>query len=276
MIPRPAQTEAAITVHALGRWAPEQIGSQTVPSGFRPTPADTSRVEKSWAAALAEASRAGRHLFDGPLARLEGHRASTARLDLALSPTSYRWFWGTNCRDRSLPRERRADPLGVSAVVVTADHWLILGRRSQRVSLYAGRVHPFGGCVEPDRAGDVPGEIRRELSEETGLHAADLSRLDCLGLVEDSLLVQPELLFGAHVRLDRNAVEGRLDPDEHDRPWAVAAEASALAAAILADAQPTPIARIQLLAWGRVHFGSMWFEPLAARCGIRLDSATLS
>ncbi len=276
MTPAPGQPDPAITVQALGRWTPEQVCSLSVPSGFRPTAADTTRVENSWAAALAEAAKTGKHLFDGPLARLEGHRASAGRLDLALSPTSYRWFWGTNCRDRTLPRERRANPLGVSAVVVTADNWLILGRRSQRVALYAGRVHPFGGCVEPARANDVAGEIRRELAEEAGLEDDDLLHLDCLGLVEDDQLVQPELLFAAHVALDRRAIEDRLDPEEHDRPWVVAAEAVALAAAIQDDPQPTPVARIQLLAWGRVHFGSSWFEHLAARSGARLDGATLS
>jgi hypothetical protein len=230
---------------AVGDWTADRISTTWTGRTWMPSAAISSAVDERWTAAV---QRGGRTLFDGPLARLDRCRLSGDRLHLDLSATSYRFFWGTNVSDPSLPDDDRADPLGTSAVVLSADGHLILGRRSPSMALYPGRVHPFGGCVEGGARSDVLAETARELAEEVGLHADDLCDLRLLAVVRDHALAQPEALCLATTRLDRATTLSRLDAAEHSSAWSVPAQPAAVLAA-LSDPTLTPVAHSQLAAW---------------------------
>jgi 8-oxo-dGTP pyrophosphatase MutT (NUDIX family) len=192
---------------------PFTVRAREVPSTLDPAGLEP-RVAARWAAARA----ASPGIYDGPLARVESWRCADGVLDLALSRTGYRMFLGTNAGDLPAPcalaRPQRADALGTSALLIDADGRRLLGRRSARVALYPGLVHPFGGCVEhPDR--DPVAELLRELAEELGVTEAEIRATTGAGLLEDPWLLQPELVVRVDLTVPAAALAARLDRHEH-------------------------------------------------------------
>jgi len=237
-----------------------------VASGLRLTPELDAQIAHTWDAALRQPDV---HLFDGPLCRLEHAVADERGLHLRMSPTSYRVFMSTNGRHPQWADEHgpqvMANPVGTSVALRSADGQLVFGRRSQRVALYPGFAHPFGGTMEPTSDGtpiDVLGEMRRELAEEAGITGADLIDLRVIALVEDRHLRQPELVYAARSTLSASEIAARLDAHEHTACWLLADDGDAIDA-VLHGAEPlTPVLVGTLLAWGWRCFGDAW---LAAR-----------
>jgi 8-oxo-dGTP pyrophosphatase MutT (NUDIX family) len=258
-----------IRFQAVGDWPPGRVSQLWVPDGRRRHPAVDAAIDAAWAAATA---RPGVRLFDGPMCRLERWHATPERLQLDLSPTSYKPFLGTNMTNPSLADafgpEVMANPVGVSPALLTSDGFLLLGRRNASVAYYPGRTHPFSGSLEPTDA-DAFAAVARELAEELSLAAAEVVDVRCTGVAEDLALRQPELIFAAVTTAPRSAVVARLDPDEHAGTWSVQAEADAVAAAIVGERdQLTPVAAAALLLWGRLRFGDRWFTEAAAPVAI--------
>ena len=262
-------TRPIFTFLATGDWAPRQVRVSRAVSSYRMDSDVSAMIDATWARA---AGRPGVHLFDGPMCRLESWRAAPDALQLAVSPTSYKSFLGTNLSNAYLADRYGpavlANPLGVSTALVTADDSLLLGRRNAAVAYYPGRVHPFAGALEPGdtgAAGDVPDPFvaaYRELGEELNLAAVEVAELRCAGLVEDAALLQPELIFRARTRLTRAEIESRVDPAEHHGLWAVPLDRTALEAA-LHDPALTPVAAGSVLLWGRAAFGDGWCREAA-------------
>jgi 8-oxo-dGTP pyrophosphatase MutT (NUDIX family) len=247
--------------HAVGNWSPGHVTTAWAADGRRRVPAVDAAIDAAWANA---AARPGVRLFDGPMCRLESWDADPRRLHLVLSPTSYKVFVGTNMANPHLAddhgRDVMANPVGVSPSLLTADGFLMLGRRNASVAYYPGRVHPFAGCLEPTDL-DPFSAVRRELAEELSLAEGDVPDVRCTGIAEDVSLRQPELILAATTTLSRSQVEGRLDPAEHAGVWSVAAEPGTVGSAIAADRDRlTPVAVASLLLWGRIAFGDDWFR----------------
>lgn len=236
-------------------------------------------IDQSWEVALWQARKAGRDLYDGPMCRLISYTAGDGRLDLTLGPVSYKEFVGTN-QTQAYVRylhgpEVLADPLGVSAAVISADGFLLLGRRSTRVMQYPERLHPVGGTVEPGQ-GDSPPDpfqsILDELLEKTGVGPDSVADITLLGLVRDKNTVQPELVFDVRLNVDAAAVRqgarSAVDAGEHtdivplrDHP------ASVVTFLEQNFSQLTPVGLAALLLHGQQHWGSGWFA--AARGYLR-------
>jgi 8-oxo-dGTP pyrophosphatase MutT (NUDIX family) len=167
-----------------------------------------------------------------------------------------------------------ANPVGLSCILRSADGRLLLGRRSDTVAYYPGRVHPFAGSLEPGEGMMPPqvfSEMRRELSEELSIDASDMKDLCCIGLAEDVSLRQPELMFSARCHLSLSQIERQLDASEHHALWSVQDEASAVAEALGSTALLTPVAVAALLLWGKAAYGSGWFN---AHSVVFLDGGT--
>lgn len=250
-----------------GDWAEGRVVARWTHSTFAPTPEVAELIERTWAE---QSARPGVHLFDGPMCRLEGAGAGhDGALELALSRTGYKAFVGTNYHNAAAivarhGRAALANPVGLSCGLLSADGFLILGRRNARVAYYPERVHPFAGALEPPaEAGDAPdvfAEVRRELAEELGLAAADVVELRCLGIVEDRSLMQPEMVFVARARLACAEVEARLDAAEHRACVAIEATADGFERALRDAAQFTPVGV------GTVRLVAGWLDG-AARGG---------
>jgi 8-oxo-dGTP pyrophosphatase MutT (NUDIX family) len=223
-------------------------------------------IEKAWEGA---ASRPGVHLFDGPMCRLESWRASPQRLEVVLSETSYKPFLGTNLTHPELADRYGpailANPVGVSPALITADGWLMMGRRNASVAYYPDRVHPFAGALDP--ADDDPfAAIRRELAEELAFGDADIAPngMYCTGIAEDVSIRQPELIFSAVSTRTREEIEAKLDATEHHGSWATRATSEGVEAALASGEAFTPVAVAAMVLWGRCEFGAAWFDRVRA------------
>jgi 8-oxo-dGTP pyrophosphatase MutT (NUDIX family) len=248
-----------LTFHAIGDWPPGRVRLEWGERSSRRLVPEVERViDDTWARVL---SRPGVHLFDGPMCRMESFAASTDALTLALSPTSYKPFVGTNLENPHLADVFgpgvMANPVGVSTLLETADGFLMLGRRNAAVAYYPSRVHPFAGALEPRDGADPFAAVYRELSEELSLDPQDLTGLRCAGLVEDHALRQPELIFTAVTSLARAGVEARLDREEHHATWSAGVRQ---VEDVLGDASLTPVAVAALLLWRRSRGGATWVE----------------
>jgi len=248
-----------IRFQAIGRWEAADVQVRWVPEN-RPRHDEVEKViEQAWKDAQ---SRPGLKLFDGPMCRLERFAAGKT-LELDLSPTSYRIFWGTNLNNSRLAQKygpaSLANAVGLSCAVESGDGFLMLGRRNASVAYYPSRVHPFAGTLEPSEKVDVFAEARRELTEELGFGPDDISSFVCTGIIEDVSIGQPELVFSVKSSRTRSQIQSKLDPTEHDslitiEPIPQKVETS------LNDPAMTPVALGTILLWGREHFGPAWFD----------------
>ncbi len=246
------------------RWRQEQRAA---------SPALDAMVAEAWARCVRQAKQDGAVLFNGPMARVLRYRVEDARLAIEVGPTDYAQWMGTNyCnwrRGDEFGWDLYSNPLGTTATLITADGWLLYGRRSRKVACHPGYVHTFGGCLEPaerraDGTFDVFEGVRRELNEELAIEPADIADMVCLGLIHDTTVRQPELIFDAHLRLRRPEVEERFGADgphqEHDAIVALADE-PASAVPFLRSAQPiAPIAVGAICLHGRRCFGEAWYR----------------
>jgi 8-oxo-dGTP pyrophosphatase MutT (NUDIX family) len=242
--------------------APAQVSIERTTNARRIVPEVEAAIEAAWAEAM---RRPGIHLFDGPMCRLESWEATEGHLHLVISPSSYKPFFGTNMShpefaDRFGTRVM-ANPVGVSPALLTADGFLMFGRRNATMAYYPGRLHPFAGCMESSDE-DVFAAVRRELAEELGLTAVDIADVRCIGIAEDSNLRQAELIFSVNSTRRRVDIESQLDRVEHRGSWSIPAVAEKIESAI-EQRELTPISVGTLLLWGRVCFGDEWFAAYA-------------
>ncbi|MCC7351394.1 MAG: NUDIX hydrolase [Phycisphaerales bacterium] len=263
-----------LTLDAIGPWTASQVRA-SIQADSRPRVDAVERlIDQSWRDAL---QQPGIQLFDGPMCRLESYAADPGSLNLTLSPTSYRIFFGTNMRYPELAgrygRQILANPLGVSCLLETADDWLLLGRRSDSVAYYPDRVHPFAGALEPADNGDVFAAVRRELHEELALKESHLTKMQCLALVRDNLLNQPELIFIARSNRTLRQLERLMDHTEHRAGHPLAVTLPAIESAMTQTSLLTPIAIGSLWFWGSQRFGQSWFDRHAATMTTTMTAA---
>ncbi len=185
-----------LRILAVGNWTSDAVDARLI-SSSRPIIPEIERIiEEEWSA---HSNRPGILLFDGPMARWESWKASPRRLRIELSQTSYKPFLGTNLMHPELAdrfgRSALANPVGVSPALLTADGFLLMGRRNTSVAYYPNRIHPFAGAMEPQDKADVFAAARRELMEELALSPPLILDIRCTGIVEDPSLRQPELIF---------------------------------------------------------------------------------
>jgi 8-oxo-dGTP pyrophosphatase MutT (NUDIX family) len=250
--------------HAAGDWTPSQVHVERTPAPPWHAPPDVAAlIESAWAGALA---RPGVHLFDGPMCRLESWSATPDRLALTLSETTYKRFLGTNLTHPDLAdrygRDILANPVGVSPALLTADGYLMMGRRNGSVAYYPSRIHPFAGALDPADA-DPFAAVRRELREELALTDSDVPDVRCTGIAEDLSIRQPELIFLARTTRTRGQIEAALDRTEHHGAWAIPAERASITAALVNTPDTTaltPVAVASLLLYARLAFDPVFFR----------------
>jgi len=250
-------------VLAHGHWREGRVRTRSVPSSRQSDSRLDSSIDTAWQAAQ---RASGVRLFDGPVCRLERSTVIGETLELDLSQTSYRIFVGTNLSGRAseIPAESRANPMGVSVGVISEDNFLLLGVRSDAVAYYSRKLHPFAGTIDPQDRDNVFDTARRELREELNLEPASLESIVCVGLVEDAMLLQPELIFVARAGLPAERIARQVDPVEHSRIWSIPADAASIDHALNASrGEFTPVALATLLFVGRMLGGSPRFESHA-------------
>ncbi|XP_051901247.1 uridine diphosphate glucose pyrophosphatase NUDT22 [Pristis pectinata] len=126
----------------------------------RPHPGHERRIAETWECR----QRAQPWLFNGAKFRFHSAELRDGRLVLRLGLTCYRDYLGTNwsaeapalqrwgLRDFGDSQAYLAEPLGVGAMLQTADSLFVFLRRSDRVAEAAGLVDVPGGHPEPKAA----------------------------------------------------------------------------------------------------------------------------
>jgi len=247
-----------VRFRAIGAWGEGDVIGSWVQDSRRRDENVEKIIDATWDAGR---RRKGLNLFDGPMCRLEAIRVGK-QLELDLSRTSYRIFWGTNLNHPELAADARANAVGMSCALESGDGALVLGRRTSSVAYYPSRVHPFAGALEPGETIEVFAEMRRELLEELKLARDEIASMICLGIIEDASISQPELIFRSACDLSCAEIESRLDKGEHERCVCVEATERDAEAALDNDAM-TPVAIGTILLWGRERFGGEWFDAAA-------------
>ena len=161
-----------------------------------------------------------------PISPIPASPPNTA-LHITLGDTSYKEYVTTRTLEfsRNHARSELGNALGVCSVVETSDNYILLDKR-EGVDVYVGRYHVIGGFFERDL--DIsnpsttnPGSshpdpfaaITREIREETGIRAGDISEQYCLGAVYDLTTPHGELLFLTRLHIPLAAVQQRTPED---------------------------------------------------------------
>lgn len=242
-----------VLIHYRGLWHPGQVSTAEVATTQRLPESVAREVEAEW---TRETSIPGRLLFDGPMSRFELAQVTPDHFHLDLSRTSYKLFHILHTRRQDLlgpgpfGGSIAARPVGVSTLVLSSDGHILLGRRSDRVAYYPGRIHPFAGALEPAEAADLFATLYRELNEELHLAPQEIADTALIGLVEDTRLRQPEVILTCHVSLTADDIRARLDPQEHDGVVSIARSSQSIAALLESESALTPVCRGALMILG--------------------------
>jgi 8-oxo-dGTP pyrophosphatase MutT (NUDIX family) len=138
--------------------------------------------------------------FDGPLVRLSRSTVTGGSVYLECGRTGYGDYIAS--RDpffgEAFPGVMRADPIGMTIIVIGSDRRLLVSRRSEYVDQNPGAIAFIGGYAEPpsvDGPLDLFGQAARELREETGIIDVDPAASWILGGAYDPTFCHPEIFF---------------------------------------------------------------------------------
>lgn len=214
---------------ARGRWSERHVSVTSISSSRRELPEVETAIDRAWQEVNA---RPGVTLFDGPVCRLEAFVASQEELQLCVSTTTYRINVGTNfCHPEfaaQYGRDVMANPVGVSAGLVSSDGFLLMGRRNGSVAYYPHKLHPFAGSLEVRESINLFDDVRRELREEVHLSTDQISHIECIAIVEDQKLLHPETIFHVRSTLTCKELQRKVHSEEHGSSEAVSCSPAAL------------------------------------------------
>nr|WP_184396615.1 NUDIX hydrolase [Rhizobium sp. BK650] len=159
--------------------------------------------------------------FDGRLLRMAAYGIEDGRLTITAESTCFSAYVATRHPDFAAahPQAERADPLGLTVVLITADQQVITTKRSLAAEQNPGALYFVGGYAEPATGEEIDlfDEAARELAEEIAVTDIERSRSYAIGLAYDPVFCHPELLLlmasrstaadildGAHHAPDRN------------------------------------------------------------------------
>lgn len=237
------------------------------PGNLRREPSAEAFIESVWSRYLHTSNEAAIPVYNGALFHLENVRHSRGLLHLLLSDTDFRSSIGTAGMEfESLfPSLPRANPLTVSAVLITEDGKIVLEKRS-RTDSRRRAYHVIAGYMERGPDSHPFDTLIREVREELGV-ALETTDLRATGLVRT--VHGSEMCFSCRLpcsfdelvsMLTRPSVDSEIDSiiPLDDTPSALAG----FLAAHLNDFVPS--GRACLLFHGRMSYGERWQEATRA------------
>jgi 8-oxo-dGTP pyrophosphatase MutT (NUDIX family) len=258
---------------AHGFFRPEQLVISYDPTLRLSVTEETQAwMDEVWQQKLTWARETGTRLFDAPLFRfISASMEPDGTLRLVVSDTSYKEYVTTRMPEfaRKHGRDELGNALSVCSVVETSDNYILLDRR-QGVDVYVGRYHVIGGFFERNldmRGGTSPdpfAAMRREIREETGIQADDISESYCLGVVYDLNMPHGEVCFLHRLHIPLSVVQTR-EPEDDEITQLVPLQVTAESLRdfilehhgnISATGEPN------LLMYGGWKFGRRWFDEV--------------
>lgn len=201
------------------------------------------------------------------------------RLHLVLGDTSYKEYTTTRVPEfaHGYSRQELSNALAVCSVIETSDGYILYERR-RKVAVYVGRYHVIGGFFERNLDTTMTSAtsatnpapfvaIRREIREETGILAADITEQYCLGAVYDLATPHAEACFLTRLRIPLNEVHQRIpEDDEIQQLLSLYVTQESLRDFILTNhGNISATGESNLLLYGAVKFGEGWFDEMMAR-----------
>jgi 8-oxo-dGTP pyrophosphatase MutT (NUDIX family) len=266
------RTQLPYEILAAGHFAPGEVHISWRDELRPTTPALDAAIAEEWERRSAEAKEKNQILFNGGMARYLAHRLNGERLEIEAGPTDYRDFVGTNLyngrRVNEWSWERFSNPIGTTGTIFSTDGMIVFGRRSARVAFHGGYLHTIGGALETDEVRadgtiDAFASTRRELHEELGLSQADITEMQCVGLIRDFQIHQPELLFEVRVSLSAEQLQARhtradVEQEHLGLEW-TPDDPGALVGFIHQAAPVAPVAIGALMLHGKLTWGEEWY-----------------
>ncbi len=255
-----------------GTFEPEHLHISYDPGLTMPVdPVLLQYMEEQWQEKLRLARQRSVPLYDAPLFRFVHAEVSIDRiLQLQLGDTGYKEYVITREPGfaHTHTRQELSNALAVCSVVETSDGYILLDKRDG-VDVYEGWYHVIGGfCERGIDAGqsnslDPFAAMRREIREETGILAEDISLQLCLGLVYDLLTPHTELCFVTQLYIPLATVMTRTPLDgEIKRLHTLSVTAEGLRTFLSEhEGSISATGHPNLLLYGSWKFGGEWFNP---------------
>eukprot|EP00298_Acanthocystis_sp_HF-20_P003724 c14067_g1_i1.p1 GENE.c14067_g1_i1~~c14067_g1_i1.p1 ORF type:complete len:276 (-),score=111.68 c14067_g1_i1:23-850(-) len=159
-------------------------------------------------------------LFDGIVWTLKNVEIKeSSKLELILQPSSYRYVMYTHYSSfgiENLSKEQRANPIGISALCITTDNKIVLGKRSPHVAVCKNMWHviPAGNLDNPN----LSFVLKTEMREELGLEWENVvQRETCLGLFDTGVEQgnKPEIVWFVQLNISSEEVESSMKKNPH-------------------------------------------------------------
>ncbi len=184
-----------------GRWLPCQVKITFQDHFHMLPPPHAERAEAFW---QQMAATSGKHFYNGELFRLVDFSASPLFLEMSLTRTCYRDQLYCNAHLQELGEAAATRGVGVSAIVVTADGYTPIIRRSSHLGEAPGMLDVIGGHAHPNlhlRAGkpDLFAATAEEVTAELGLKPEDITVECCNGIIENSVTLKLDVVFLARI-----------------------------------------------------------------------------
>lgn len=193
--PNQLDNRSQMSLDFVGPFAPERVSCH-VSGKFEFPPHVSEHRDRIWQ----RHKRRWPRDFDGPLLRLSHTAVSGGSVYLECTRTGYADYIAS--RDpyfgEGFPGVERADPIGMTILVVSSDRRLLVSQRSEYAEQNPAALYFVGGYAEPpptDRPVDLFAEALRELREETGIVDIDPVASRILGASYDPAFCHPELFF---------------------------------------------------------------------------------
>lgn len=165
-------------------------------------------------------------LFNGILCRLISYNFNNSPIKLTLGPIQFKTHFFSIKKGIKFAETLGENPkmgLGVSTTVVTSDDKILFMKRSDTVASNPGDFDVFGGHIDPEshrsQSGDIttpdpfmaitpdPFEaIRLELTEEINVKPDQIESLEGVGLIQNQLNKQFELIFSCFTKTDAETI----------------------------------------------------------------------
>ncbi len=256
---------------AQGLYSPEHLVMHYDPAQHMAVTPETQQwMDTLWQEKLAYAREHRIRLYDSPLFRYVSAEArEDGTLYIVVGDTSYKEYVTTRVPAFASGRARHelGNALSVCSVVETSDDSILLDQR-RGVDVYAGRYHVIGGFFERNLdMGERPdpfAAMRREIREETGVQAGDISAQYCLGVVYDLATPHGEMCFLTRLHITMDEVRSREpEDDEIAQLLSLHVTATSLREFILRHhGNISATGEPNLLLYGAWKFGAAWYQDI--------------